>query len=495
MSTTRNQHKRLYWYTVLAAITLLTYWSTLPKTADSDTVIAGSLQYALGIHQSNTRVKRHLRSSSDTTAIDVDDNEDRALHINFELPTLKFPDVAKKASQKAFDAFDAFAITKLPKSQKANAIRFKRLNLDKVSSYEDAEKLAKSGNFEKWINGEIKVYKNTEKAEEAMASTLVRLPGKDKAIMILAAGSKDSKTKEIATKLENRLLSQWMKRGRHDGLYKLLTFGKTGRDFWESSQWEWFVAEAKRKKENEFDLLVKILKPQYSDEKVSQILASGKTIPSVEQDAKWLEESLLREWMKDGRHDGLYQLLTFGKTGHDFWESSQCKLFLDEAKRQEKNELELLGKIFMLQSSDEKVSQILASGKTIPSVEQDAKWLEESLLREWMKDGRHDGLYQLLTFGKTGHDFWTSSQRESFVAETKRQEEDELELLVEIFRPHSSDEKVFEILASGKTIPSVKEDVEEMEESLLREWMKDGRYDGLYQLLTFGKTGHDSFPK
>ncbi|CAH0517488.1 unnamed protein product [Peronospora belbahrii] len=155
MSTTRNQHKRLYWYTVLAAITLLTYWSTLPKTADSDTVIAGSLQ------------------------------QSTSLHIDFELPALKVPDVVKKLSQKTVDAF---RIITRPKSQKANAIRFKRLNLDKVSSYENAEKLAKSGSSKKWINGEKKVYKNTEKAEEAMASTVVRLASDDKAIMIFAAG-------------------------------------------------------------------------------------------------------------------------------------------------------------------------------------------------------------------------------------------------------------------------------------------------------------------
>ncbi|CAH0514567.1 unnamed protein product [Peronospora belbahrii] len=484
MSTTRNQHKRLYWYTVLAAITLLTYWSTLPKTADSDTVIAGSLQYALGIHQSNTRVKRHLRSSSDTTAIDVDDNEDRALRINFELPTLKFPDVAKKATQKAFDAF---VITTLPKSQKANAIRFKRLNLDKVSSYEDAEKLAKSGNFEKWINGEIKVYKNTEKAEEAMVSTLVRLAGKDKAIMILAAGSKDLRTTLIATNLENRLLSQWMKDGRRNILYKLLTFGKTGLDFWESSQWKSFVAEAKRKKENEFDLLVEIFRPHSSDEKVFQILASGKTIPSVEQDANKLEKSLLKEWMKDSQYDGLYQLLTFGKTGQDFFTSPQWKLFFDETEKQTR--FKLLGEILKPHSSDEKVFEILASGKTIPRVKQDVEELEKSLLREWIKYGQDDGLYQLLTFGKTGQDFWTSPQWKLFFDETDKQTR--FKLLRKILKPHSSDEKVFEILASGKTIPKVKQDVEELEKSLRREWMKDGRYDGLYQLLTFGKTGHD----
>ncbi|KAH7487750.1 RxLR effector protein PSR2 [Phytophthora ramorum] len=237
---------------------------------------------------SEGRLLRGLQGNFVGTTRNDDESEERAII-----------DAMKQAARAAKKKFYQTATDKL----------FKKVKIKEMDGT-----LFQSEQFKLWETRVTKNFKqNTERAQASMVSTLTSRFGDEALAVSLVTAKQNSKSRPIATDLENAQLQNWESAGKTgDDVFKLLKLNDKGEKLFESPMAAtWLAYLTKLNKKNPEEDMISSLKRVYDDEALAKVITGAQNSASTVVLANTLERALMGKWLDEGKTlDEIFTLLT-----------------------------------------------------------------------------------------------------------------------------------------------------------------------------------------
>nr|QMU24872.1 PaRXLR48 [Phytophthora agathidicida] len=234
---------------------------------------------------------------------------------------------------------------------------------------------------------------NPKDPDESIAAGMSVVYGVDRFSDMLAAASKDTKTVEIATKLENAQVNRWIVGGwGPENIFKTLNLDKNVDDIFNSPQyatWTRYLKAYTTKHPTEKVDEAQIFISAYGEFKFVKLLSSADD--AVSPVTQKFKEEVIQKWLElTTPPNDVFKQLKLDKVGIDDILSSPLLStwvqYMNQFNEKIPRKKTTMIGIFTMHYGDEALAKMLEAAKKVPETKQLAKNLQTAQFNQWMAD-------------------------------------------------------------------------------------------------------------
>ncbi|KAJ8577802.1 hypothetical protein ON010_g1406 [Phytophthora cinnamomi] len=462
---------RLHRIILVAVVTLLTSTGAFLITMDPKRIIVSSEAppRAFGVGVNGDESVRKLRSRTHASILEVDEFLENRM-LDFTVPSLST--VLRKFSRN-------------PSNQDQVEQLFTKLKFSGSRS-----KLLGDPKFQTWARAVEKGYKrNSEAAEMAMASTLMKNYGDEDLAKLIMSAKEEPSTARMAAKLEEAQAKNWLAGEQStDYVFRVLKLDKDPIKLLWSPLLSTWVSYVKMKKADPYGLLFeKMRKANFEDETIASLLGSAKEDKIAPLIVENIEKILFDTWMtKRQTADEIFTLLRLNKRNShlfdtastDTWVSYVTKLDPEKADEQICNTLRT-------HYSEHDITEMLAGSRKNLKADL-AKRLEEQQHMSWLDEAiTAKETFAKLKLNSQGGKLFESPAFKTWVSYvTKSDAQNADSLILSVLKTSYTDDALAKLLVAARADDNTKAVADKLAKAQLKDWLTNGKTaDEVFNLL------------
>ncbi|KAL3663839.1 hypothetical protein V7S43_011252 [Phytophthora oleae] len=374
---------------------------------------------------------------------------------------------------------------------------FKLLALDNV-----ADNLLASPKLSEWINYMKAFNQKNPTKKTSVVATLTTHYGDDGLAKIIEAAKQVPSTATMAKRLQGEQIQRWLAQEKStDKVFSLLKLDKAGDDVFSQPQiqtWVKYVEGFYKTDTHKEVVLFSTLASRYSDDVLVQLLIKAKNVPSTESLATRVQAVQTKLWLTTKKEPGeVFNLLRLDEEGYFILRSPLLTAWIqytDEFRKlyygTKLTAMATLTKFY----DDEVLTKMILAAMNSRSTTKMAKRLEVEQFRNWYIHGYSPkdvfkalNLYHsgLRAFENPLYTVWTKYATYLGAAEPGYK----VGLLTNLLSVYGEG-NLLKVLRAANQEPSTKKIATEIQDELLKVWVKAQRDPmAIYSLLRVDKVG------
>ncbi|KAI9982470.1 hypothetical protein PInf_008413 [Phytophthora infestans] len=368
---------------------------------------------------------------------------------------------------------------------------FKLLTLDVA-----ADDLLANSKLTEWITYMKLFNQANPKKQTSLIRTLTTHYGDEALAKMVVAAKQVPDTATFAKRLQTEQLQLWLNQGKSpDDVFTLLKLDKAGQKVFthpEMVSWAKYVGDFNKVNPDKPVTLFSTLATRLNDETLLQMLIAAKNVPSTEKIAVQVQAVQTKLWLNTQKEPGdVFKLLRLDKEGHDIIQNPLFRAWVqytdDFRKIYYGTELTTIATL-TAKYGDETLTKMILQALSSPSTANIAKRLETEQLRNWYihkYSPQHVfttlNLYSegVNAFDRPLFHVW-SKYATYFGAAEPKYKPSFLTNLLDVY----GEKNLVKVIRAGSKNPNTKKMAKELEDDLVKVWLKDERIPmDIYALL------------
>nr|ANW82094.1 suppressor of RNA silencing [Phytophthora infestans] len=345
-----------------------------------------------------------------------------------------------------------------------------------------------------------------DEATTVMATLRNQLGDEDITPILIAAGKAPS-TEKAAAKLQAEQFKSRLRENEDPAkVFQLLKLDNSADDLLGSPQfklWGKYVEDLNLKPEhNDLQVsIITILRKNYGDDVLGNMVLAGKKAPSTSFMARRLEDELYKGWIAAGSSpDGVFKHLKFDKAGENVIQSPLWGLYTKFLEHYYKSFPTPMMSALAKGYDGDALAKLLIAAEKIPTSNTLATKLQTGQIQRWLDDKDQPGkIFKALLLDDMADDILTSPLFNTwtrYLDEFNKKFPDEKVSMTDTFRTSLDDETLKSLLITAKELPDMKTLSTKLQTVQIERWLASKTSpEDAFAVLALNKAGGNVLSK